>query len=71
MRFDLGGVPATPTLGAKFDIAIDFLINAVDAIDEYNVSGAPLSMQSADRFPTPISARINIAVSVGDPSILG
>jgi len=49
----------TPALDAKFDIEIDVLINAVGAIDEYNVSGTPVSEQSAESASlTPISARI-------------
>jgi hypothetical protein len=48
MRFDADGIPAAPTLHADFDIAIDFHINAVDVIDEYNVSGTPLRLQSAE-----------------------
>jgi hypothetical protein len=74
INFDVGGAPTTPTLDAKFDIEIDVLINAAGTIDgdDYNVSGTPLSLQSAVvRFPYADFSTHNTAVIIGKPSILG
>jgi hypothetical protein len=73
IRFDVGGAPTTPTLDAKVDIEIDVLINAAGTIDgdDYNVTGTPLSLQSAQvRFPYADFSTNNVAVSLGAPSIL-
>lgn len=74
MAFDVGGAPTAPTLNATFDMEIDVLINAAGTIDGYdtNVSGTPLSLQSATlRFPYADFSTSNVAVLVGKPSILG
>jgi hypothetical protein len=73
IKFDVGA-PTTPTIGATFDMELDVIVNAagtIDGHDNNNVSGTPLTLQSAKLlFLNADFSTDNVFVNVFHPSIL-